>query len=140
MLPINKTYLTNACSYPTNNPQYIVIHYTGNGKIDRAVDNVKWAYGLGENVPGSAQYYIDDTECYQLVPENRGAWAVGDDNGYGRFAFGVTNQNSISIEMCCSGGAYYVSEKTQNNAAELAASLLKKYGLGIDRLKRHYQW
>ena len=40
--------------------------------------------------------------------------------------------------MCCTAGPLRVSTTTENLTAELAADLLRKYGLGIDRLKRHY--
>ena len=50
----------------------------------------------------------------------------------------MTNYNSLSIEMCCTAGNYMVSSATENVAAQLAADLLKKYGLGINSLKRHY--
>ena len=48
----------------------------------------------------------------------------------------MTNYNSLSIEMCCTAGPLKVSTATENLAAELAADLLRKYGLGIDRLVR----
>ena len=50
----------------------------------------------------------------------------------------MTNYNSLSIEMCCTAGNYMVSSTTEERAAQLAADLLKKYGLGIDRLRTHY--
>ena len=40
--------------------------------------------------------------------------------------------------MCCTAGNYMVSSQTEEHAAQLAADLLKKYGLGINSLKRHY--
>lgn len=139
MLNINRNYLNGSCRWGyANNPEYIVVHYTGNKNKDTALNNVKYISGLGGDASGSAHYYIDDNECYQLLEDTWDSWSVGDDNGYGRFAFGITNTNQISIEMCCTAGNYYVSDKTQKNCAMLVAYLLKKHGLGLDRIRRHY--
>ena len=139
MLPINRSYLNGSARWGTYNaPKYIVVHYTGNKNKDTALNNVKYISGLGSDAPGSAHYYIDDNECYQLLEDNWDSWSVGDDNGYGRFAFGITNTNQISIEMCCTDGEYRISQKTRENCAELVAYLLKKHGLGLDKVKRHY--
>ena len=61
-----------------------------------------------------------------------GAWAVGDGKG----KYGITNRNSINIEICVNPETdYYTAvDKTE----QLAALLLKQYRWGTDRLKRHY--
>ena len=139
MLPINRSYLNGSARWGTVNvPKYIVVHYTGNKRVDTALNNVLYMNRVGENAGGSAHYYVDDTSIYQLLEDNWDSWSVGDDNGYGRFAFGINNNNQISIEMCCTSGNYRVSDKTQENCAQLVAHLLKKHGLGLDRIRRHY--
>ena len=139
MLSINRSYLNGSARWGTVNvPKYIVVHYTGNKNADTAVNNVIYMNRIGENAGGSAHYYVDNTSIYQLLEDNWDSWSVGDDNGYGRFAFGINNNNQISIEMCCTSGNYRVSDKTQENCAELVAHLLKKHGLGLDRIRRHY--
>ena len=139
MLPINRSYLNGSARWGTcNTPKYIVVHYTGNKNADTALNNVVYMNRVGENAGGSAHYYVDNTSIYQLLEDNWDSWSVGDDNGYGRFAFGINNNNQISIEMCCTSGNYRVSDKTQENCAELVAHLLKKHGLGLDRVRRHY--
>ena len=141
MLPINRSYLNGNARWGTyNDPKYIVVHYTGNANADTALNNVIYMNRIGENAGGSAHYYVDNTSIYQLLEDNWDSWSVGDDNGYGRFAFGINNNNQISIEMCCTSGNYIVSDKTQENCAELVAYLLKKHGLGLDKVRRHYQW
>lgn len=141
MLPINRNYLNGSARWGTVNvPKYIVVHYTGNKNADTALNNVLYMNRIGENAGGSAHYYVDNTSIYQLLEDNWDSWSVGDDNGYGRFAFGINNNNQISIEMCCTSGNYRVSDKTQENCAQLVAHLLKKHGLGLDKVKRHYQW
>ena len=82
MLPINKTYLTNACSYPTNNPQYIVIHYTGNGKID------EYTTKLGNLSKFNGSTLIDNAHSKYKDIKNF-------DGGSATFKNAVSNLNSI---------------------------------------------
>ena len=53
---------------------------------------------------------------------------------------GTGNRKTIAIEICysLSGGSRF--DKAEENAAELIAFLLKEYGWGIDRVKRHYDY
>ena len=131
MLPINKKISRfNNSGRNGNSVKYIVMHYTGN-KGDTAKNNVDYFYNGNRNA--SAHYFVDDKSIWQSVEESRAAWAVGD----GRGRYGITNQNSISIEMCCNLQGV-VSETTENNALELAKYLVNKYGLSINRVVRHY--
>ena len=131
---INRQYMVTECCYNTKpNVQYVVIHYTGN-YADNARSNAVYFYNNQSSVQGSAHFFVDSGSIvYASVSEQKSAWHVGD----GRVAFGFTNGNSLGIEMATSG-AYMVSSATENVAAQLAADLLKKYGLGINSLKRHY--
>ena len=131
---INRQYMVTECCYNTKpNVQYVVIHYTGN-YADNARSNAVYFYNNQSSVQGSAHFFVDSgSVVYASVSEQKSAWHVGD----GRGAFGITNGNSLGIEMATSG-AYMVSSATENVAAQLAADLLKKYGLGINSLKRHY--
>ncbi|WP_420829929.1 N-acetylmuramoyl-L-alanine amidase family protein [Nosocomiicoccus ampullae] len=82
---------------------------------------------------------MDDKEAVQLIPFNRNAWHAGDGNGAG-------NRQSIGIEICYSIDNGYSGtksaryKKAEDNAALYIAHVLKQYGWGIDRLKRHYDW
>ena len=87
-----------------NSIKYIVLHYTGN-KGDTAKNNGTYFCGGDRNA--SAHYFVDDDEIVQVVEEYNSAWAVGDGKG----AYGITNQNSISIEMCCDKNGN-ITEKT----------------------------
>ena len=69
---------------------------------------------------------------YQTLDHSDGAWAVGDGKG----KYGITNRNSINIEICVNPETDYY--KAVDKAEQLAAQLLKQYGWGTDRLKRHY--
>ena len=131
MLPINrKISAYNFGSRNGNSIKYIVLHYTGN-LGDTAKNNVD--YFSGGNRNASAHYFVDDNSIWQSVEDSNAAWSVGD----GRGAYGITNQNSISIEMCCQSNGE-ISEATENNAIELTKYLMSKYGVSADRVVRHY--
>lgn len=126
----------NYYSYSSRYVQYIVIHYTGNIK-DTALANVK--YFNSGYVGASAHYFVDENSCYQSVPLNNAAWAVGGTSSYKHDE--CRNKNSISIEMCTSGG-YTVAKQTINNTAYLCAKLCNLLGItgeNVDKyVLRHY--
>lgn len=131
MLPIKKMISKyNNSSRNGQTIKYLVFHYTGN-EGDTAENNAKY-FNKG-NQGASAHYFVSDEQIYQVVEDNRAAWSVGDGNG----KYGITNSNSINIEMCCwTDGT--VSEKTENNALELGKYLMKKHGIPIENVVRHY--
>ena len=116
--------------------KFIVIHYTGNKK-DTAKNNATFFHNGARK--SSANYFMDEAECYQSVALNNAAWAVGGTSVYKHAD--CRNKNSISIEMCCSGNSI-VSEKTINNTAYLCAELCKYIGITADTVDtfvlRHY--
>ena len=131
MLPINRKISNyNHSSRNGNSIKYIVEHYTGN-LGDTAKNNVDYFYGGNRNA--SAHYFVDDNSIWQSVEDSNAAWSVGD----GRGAYGITNQNSISIEMCCQSNGQ-ISEATEKNALELTRYLMNKYNVPADRVVRHY--
>ena len=113
-----------------NRVKYIVLHYTGN-KGDTAKNNVDYFYG--GNRGASAHYFVDDNSIWQSVEEYNSAWSVGDGKG----VYGISNRNSISIEMCCNSSGV-ITEKTENNALELVKYLMTKYNISISNVVRHY--
>ncbi|GEM_PF-697855 len=131
MLPIQRKISNyNYSSRNSNSIKYIVLHYTGN-KGDTALDNVTYFSNGDRNA--SAHYFVDDNSIWQSVEESNSAWAVGDGKG----AYGITNQNSISIEMCCNTSGV-ISETTENNALELVKYLQNKYNIANNNVVRHY--
>ena len=79
----------------------------------------------------SFHFAVDDREIVQGIPENRNAFHAGDgENGKG-------NRYGISIEICYSKSGGEKFNIAEENAAELTAALLKKYGLGISAVKKH---
>lgn len=112
-----------------NSIKYIVCHFTGN-QNDKASGNAN--YFRSVNRQASAHYFVDDNEIVQVVREGDTSWHCGDGNG----RYGITNSNSIGIEMCATNGD--ISEKTIENTLWLVKSLMNKYGIDIDHVVRHY--
>lgn len=83
----------------------------------------------------SAHVYVDDTEAYQALPYNRGAWHVGVNYG-GRLFGTVNNRNSVGIEMCVQAGYNY--EKAFQNTVQVCKQLMKQLGIPADRVVQHY--
>ena len=74
---INTSLISNNNSYAGHKPAYIVIHNTDNyAKGANAKAHAK-AQHDGNFKGYSAHVYVDDTEAYQALPYNRGAWHVG---------------------------------------------------------------
>lgn len=119
------------CYIGQNKPAYIVIHETDNWS--KGADAKAHATAMKNgNLAGTVHYYVDSKSVYQTLDHNDGAWAVGDGKG----KYGITNRNSINIEICVNPETDYY--KAVDKAEQLAASLLKQYGWGTDHLKRHY--
>lgn len=106
------------------------MHYTGN-KGDSPENNSNWFRTVFRGA--GAHYFVGDKSIVQVVEDHKAAWHVGD--GKGRF--GITNANSLGIEMCgdINGNITNTAEK---NALELVEYLQKKYGIPDDRVIRHY--
>ena len=111
--------------------QYITVHDTANS----ATAKNEIAYMISNNNQTSFHIAVDESEAIQGLPLNRNAWACGDGGS------GTGNRKSISVEICRptnSNRSLY--DQAEENAVYVLARLLYKYGLGIDRLKRHYDW
>ena len=121
------------CYIGGNTIKYIVVHYTG-------------CYAPAKNfclsqrnndLNGSAHDFVDDNEWYCSIAHTNRTWSVGDDNGYGRFPNGITNSNTLNIEMIAK--PYELpSAKTIENTAEIVAYYMKVYNVPLSRVVRHY--
>lgn len=128
---ITKMISKKNCYIGQNKPAYIVIHETDNWS--KGADAKAHATAMKNgNLAGTVHYYVDSKSVYQTLEHSDGAWAVGDGKG----KYGITNRNSINIEICVNPETDYY--KAVDKAEQLAAQLLKQYGWGTDRLKRHY--
>lgn len=110
-------------------PTRIVIHNTANDAP--AINEINYMHS-NENET-SFHFAVDDTEAVQGIALDRNAWHAGDGRGKG-------NMEGIAIEICYSKSGGERFEKAQRNAAELTATLLKKYGWGIDKVTKHQDY
>lgn len=113
--------------------KYIVIHYTGN-TTDLAKSNANYFRNI--NRGASAHYFVDKTTVYQVVEDKDVAWAVGRNYGSNNLFGIVTNNNSISIEMCSNDSA--IADETFNNTIILTKELMEKYDIPVSNIFRHY--
>lgn len=133
-LPISEEFLTmNAYSRPgillTENPQYIVIHYTANPG-STAKNNRDYFENLKDTQEtyASAQFVIGlEGEIIQCVPCNEVAYCSN-----------RLNEICISIEMCHPDEYGNFNDATYNNCVYLVAKLMNYYHMDMDQLIRHY--
>lgn len=114
------------CPYPMT-PEFIVVHNTAN---DASAKN-EIAYMKNSSSATSYHFAVDDIEVRQGVPLNRNTWHAGDGT------VGNGNRCGISIEICYSKSGGEKFTRAEERAAMLVAYLLKKYGWGINRVKKH---
>lgn len=111
--------------------KYLVIHDTGNDS--KGADAMShYRYFNGGNRNASAHYFVDDERVVQLVGDSFSAWHVGD----GRGRYGITNANSLGIEMCINSDGNYA--KMYYHTVELAKNIMQKFNIPIERVVRHY--
>ena len=107
-------------------PLWITIHNTGNPNSS-ALGERGWLLNPNNDRVASWHYAVDQLHAVLVIPENEIAWHAGENTG---------NTTSIGIEVCESGN----QEIVWANAVGLTASLLYKYGWGIDRVTTHNRW
>lgn len=106
----------------------IVIHNTAN---DASAENEIAFMRNNDTKSTSYHYAIDDKEVRQAIPYNRNAYHAGDGE------FGDGNRKGIGIEICYSKSGGERFTKAEENAAKFVAELLKEFGWGVDRIKKH---
>lgn len=122
--------LTRNISPRTQNIKYIVIHDTGNKKIGADADSNFNYFNNISNVT-SADFIVDD-RCIMKINDytKNYSWHCGD----GRGMYGISNQNSIGIEMCVNFDGYF--NKTLDNTVKLVRQLKHLFPTAI--VVRHY--
>ena len=78
-------------------------------------------------------YFIDETDCWQNLREDEVGWHAGDGRGPG-------NDTSLAIEIIMDGSGSAADKAAEDRGALLAAILLNRHGLTIDRLTTHKRW
>ncbi len=115
--------------------RYLVIHFTANDG-DTAKNNAD--YFSQADISTSAHYFVDEREVWQSVRDADIAWHCGTRGTY--FHPYCRNANSIGIELCSrkNGEKYYFKPETVRRAQQLTRELMKKYGIPIENVVRHY--
>ena len=111
--------------------KYIVVHDTGNSRRGAGANN-HYLYFNGNNRNASAHYFIDDKVIIQTVEDINASWHCGD----GRGIYGITNSNSIGIEICINDDSEF--KIAQENTLELIRSLMEKHNISKEKVVRHF--
>lgn len=111
--------------------EYIVIHDTGN--TSKGADaNAHFSFFNSGDKQSSAHYFVDDTQILRIIKDSDKSWHCGDGKG----KYGITNENSIGIEMCINvDGDFSI---TLDKTIELTAYLMDKYDIPLKNVVRHY--
>lgn len=131
---INKKYAQkkyNVTKKSGRSIKYLVIHNTGTNSS--AENNCK--YFSGGNRNASADFFIDkDGSIFQYNSDikNYYSWHCGDGKG----KYGITNANSIGIEVVSADAEFKTAQK--ESLRWLVHKLMTEYGIKKDSLKRHY--
>jgi N-acetylmuramoyl-L-alanine amidase CwlA len=108
--------------------EYIVIHNTA---TPGATAENEYKYFSVDGRNASAHCFIDHTQVLRLIANKNIAWHVGDGNG----KYGITNANSIGIELCEIEGH---QEEIEEIAIDFIIELMKELGIPLIKVVRHY--
>jgi N-acetylmuramoyl-L-alanine amidase CwlA len=112
-------------------PRYIVVHDTGDPGASAQNEH---DYFSGGNRSASADFFVDSDNIIQIIDtDNYYSWHCGDGHG----AYGITNGNSLGIEMCLESDGN-PSDDTVTNTIDLVKYLMDKYNVDVDHVVRHY--
>ncbi len=116
----------------TQKPKYIVIHDTGN--TARGADARRnFEYFNSGTRDASADFFVDDKEIYRVNDYNvYYTWHCGDGGG----KYGITNGNSIGVEICVNADGNY--SRAVEKAIALTRQLMAELGIDAAHVVRHY--
>lgn len=111
--------------------KYITVHDTGNP--NKGAD-AEAHFKLHDRADrgASAHYFVDDKQILRIIKDEYKSWHCGDGHG----EYGITNENSIGIEMCINSDGDFT--KTYKNTIDLVKHLMNKYNISIDKVVSHY--
>ena len=133
-MKINKEHGSYNITRRTSSIKYIVCHYTGSGTSKAGSAKANCQYFGRANRRASAHYFIDDSGIWEYAdPDTWYTWHCGD--GHGKY--GITNGNSIGIEVCMDGDNPY-TETEIGYLGELVRYLMDRYDVPASRVVRHY--
>ena len=120
------------CSARTTPIRYIVIHDTGNPSAGADAES-HFRYFNGGNRSSSADIFVDSRSVWQVNDYTKYySWHCGD----GRGKYGITNQNSVGVELCINQDGNYAA--TLKNAAAVVRELMAELKIPMERVVRHY--
>ena len=122
----------------TGEVEYITIHNTNDIKEAKGTNDAEqYARATWPNANmGSARvhFFIDEIDCWQQLQEYEVGWHAGDGNK------GPGNDTSLSIEIIMDGSGSAADKSAEDRGALLAAILLNRHGLNINRMVPHKHW
>lgn len=119
------------CGHPMMHPEYITIHESNSAKCSEDFAQLLKTGWF----PESCHYVVDESDIWQVVPDNVSAHHCGDGTN------GPGNCTSIGIEICRNESIYNDRyEKSKENAAELVRKLMDQYSIPIDHVVQHNHW
>lgn len=112
--------------------KYIVIHDTGN--ITNGANAIShYNYFNGGDRSSSADFFVDDSQVLCVNDYYKYyTWHCGDGGG----RYGISNVNSIGIEMCINSDGN--RQKTIDRTVSLVRELMKELSIPVERVVRHY--
>lgn len=132
MLNIEKRQIAYNRTKRTSEIGYIVIHDTLNVKKGANADAHFNYFNSGDR-NSSADFFVDDKKILQANDYTKYyTWHVGDGKG----KYGITNQNSVAVEICVNADGDY--DKAFKNAIKLTKHLMKELNIPAERVVRHY--
>ena len=130
--PLQIAYNRTELSRTKEDIQYIVIHDTANKRFGADARNHYNFFNSG-NQESSADFFVDDGEILQVNDYYKYyTWHCGDGQGQ----HGITNQNSIGIEICVNRGGIY--QHAVENTTALVKRLMEELDIDADHVVRHY--
>lgn len=114
--------------------KYIVLHYVGNGTSAEGNALANCKFFAGGDRQASAHYFVDDGGIYEYAdPASYATWHCGD--GHGKY--GITNHNSIGVEVCISGDKPYTDAEIKY-LKQLIPYLMTRFNVKADHVVRHF--
>lgn len=114
-----------------NRCEWLTIHETANTSVGaNAAAHANLQSGLWPNA--SWHWSVDAVEAVQSYAHNRQLRHAGDG------AWGTGNAHSIAIEVCVNSDMSRAAAR--ENAAQLAAKILREEGIPISRMVQHNKW
>lgn len=119
----------------TGKVQYVTIHNTADIEEAKGTNDAEQytraTYPNQNMGDARVHYFIDETDCWQNLREDEEGWHAADAKG---------NQTSLGIEIIMDGSGKKADVEAEERGALLAAILLDRHGLGIDKLVTHQYW